>query len=97
MADPTTGTVTYIKVNNAVEQGQDLGAFGFLEPGETNAEMVFVWWSVEVGTPATAADWILRNAQIALLRDALVNKLAITVTRDPSTGFVQTLQLGAAP
>jgi hypothetical protein len=94
MADKT-GLVSYLKINNAADTGSDFALVGFVENGQTNAEVVFVWFSPAESDSPTAADWILRNAQLALLRDAVVNKLTVILYTDDATGFVRSVQLGA--
>lgn len=90
----TTGTVGYLKVNNQADAGVDFTLFGLLPTGSTTAELFFLWWTPAEQNPATAADWILRNAQISLLRDAFINNLPVIVTHDDNSVFVTSLQIG---
>ena len=93
MAD-TTGTVAFLKVNNQADTGTDFALFGLVPTGNTNAEIFFLWYAPAEAQPTTAADWILRNAQISLLRDAFVNKLPVVVFHDTSSAFVRSIQIG---
>ena len=94
MADKT-GLVSYLKVNNTADTGSDFALVGFVENGQTNAEIVFVWFTPADRESPTAAEWILRNAQLAMLRDAVINKLAVILYTDDNTGFIRSVQLGA--
>jgi hypothetical protein len=94
MATETIGTVAYLKVNNQADAGVDFTLFGLLPTGGTNAEIFFVWWTPAERDPATAADWILRNAQISLLRDAFIDKLPVIVFHDDNSAFVTSVQIG---
>ena len=94
MAD-TIGTVQYIKVNNQAAEGQDFCFFGLLPQGGTLTELFILWWALSSGTPSpTAADWVLRNVNMWMLRDAFLNKLTITVTTDDVSALVTKIQLG---
>lgn len=94
MADKT-GLVSYLKVNNTADTGSDFALVGFVENGQTNAEIVFVWFTPADANPPTAAEWILRNAQLSLLRDAVINKTPVVLYTDDASGFIRSVQLGA--
>ncbi|OXC73401.1 hypothetical protein [Caballeronia sordidicola] len=85
-----SGTVTYVKVSNATVD-LNFCLFGLLG-NSGQAENIYLW--VETDEVDTAAQWILRNAQLALLRDAFVNKLLIVATIDDTTSVVTSIQLG---
>jgi hypothetical protein len=92
----TTGIVTYIKINKEAGEGQDLCFFGLLPPGGTQAELFILWWALSSGAPTpTAADWVLRNACMGLLRDSLLHNVPITVATDDVSALVVKVQLGA--
>jgi hypothetical protein len=91
----TTGVVTYIKINKDAAGGQDLCFFGLLPQGGTQAELFILWWALSSGAPTpTAADWVLRNVCIGMLRDSLVNKIPVTVATDDVSALVVKVQLG---
>jgi hypothetical protein len=91
----TTGVVTYIKVNKQAAEGQDLCFFGLLPQGATQAELFILWWALSSGAPApTAADWVLRNACMGMLRDSLLHNIPVTVATDDVGALVVKVQLG---
>jgi hypothetical protein len=91
----TTGTLTYIKVNKQAGEGEDFCFFGLTPTGAKQAEVFILWWALASGVPTpTAADWVLRNATLLLLRDALLNKMPVTVSTDDVSAIVATVQLG---
>jgi hypothetical protein len=91
----TTGKISYIKVNKQADEGEDFCFFGLTPTGTAQAELFILWWALASGVPAaTAADWVLRNATMWMLRDALLNNLAVTVSTDDVNAIVATVQLG---
>lgn len=91
----TTGTLSYIKVNKQAAEGEDFCFFGLTPAGGTRAELFILWWALSSGQPSpTAADWVVRNATMWMLRDALLNKLPVTVTTDDVSAIVTVVQLG---
>jgi hypothetical protein len=91
----TTGVVTYIKINKQASEGQDLCFFGLRPTGSTRAELFILWWALSSGQPTpTAADWVLRNVCIGMLRDSFINRIPITVATDDVSALVVKVQLG---
>ena len=88
------GTLAYVKVNNDPASGENFCLFGLIQ-SNGSTEHIFLWFAPAGAPQPTATDWILRNAQIALLRDAFVNKLPVLVFTDTSSQ-VTSIQLGAA-
>lgn len=94
MAD-TTGMVTYIKINQLAGQGADLCFFGLQPQGAQQAELFILWWALSaVDRQPTAADWVLRNACVGMLRDSLVHQIPVTVATDDVSAKVTKVQLG---
>jgi len=95
----TTGPVNWLKVNKDVANDADFGLFELtIGVGEhAFKEMFFVWFSLAdpADSPPTATDWIARNMHIAMLRDAMAQKLPVTVTHEPNSNFYTSLQLGS--
>jgi len=93
----TTGTVTYVKVNKEASAGGDFGFFG-LQPSDGSSEMLFIiWWTITERETATVVDWIARNMHVAMLRDALVQRLNVIVFHDddPTSHTYRSLQVQA--
>jgi len=91
----TTGTIAYIKVNKDASNGNDFCFFGLTPNGGTKAELFILWWALGSGqSNPTAADWVLRNATMWMLRDAFLNKTPVTVTTDDVSALVTVVQLG---
>ena len=93
----TTGTINWLKVNKEATAGSDLGLFSLQPAGGGAEELFFVWFSLSDSTPPLATDWIARNMHVAMLRDALIQKLQVIVTHDDASNFYSSLQLQAAP
>jgi hypothetical protein len=87
------GKLAYVKVNNNPASGSNFCLFGLVQSNGAT-EHIFLWLSTASDQP-TAVDWVLRNAQIALLRDAIVHKLTVVVFTDDITLQVTSIQLGA--
>jgi hypothetical protein len=90
-----TGTVAYVKVNNDDQYDQNFGFVGLVPTGETASTLYIVWWNIEADESSpTAADWVLRNMQVSLLRDAYINKSPVTLTYTDGTVNVTSVQIG---
>jgi hypothetical protein len=87
-----SGTISYVKVNSGSTANFCLFGFVGQDGGTDN---IFLWFTTTTTEQPTAADWICRNAQVALLRDAYVNKLPVVVFMDDTTSEVTSIQLGA--
>ena len=95
MAD-TTGVVTYIKINKQAGEGSDLCFFGLKAEGSTQSELFILWWALSSAQPPpTAADWVLRNLCVGMLRDSFLRGLPITVATDDVSAIVTKVQLGS--
>jgi hypothetical protein len=81
----TSGTVTGIKIS------QDLCFFEFAPAAGGPAETLILWASPP---PITAAQWILNNAILPILRDAFANNTTITVGTDTNSAIVTQVRLG---
>jgi hypothetical protein len=81
----TSGTVTGIKIS------QELCFFEFAPAAGGPAEMLILW---EAAPPITAAQWILNNAILPILRDSLANHTTITVVTDTNSAIVTQVRLG---
>ncbi|WP_233889637.1 hypothetical protein [Paraburkholderia flagellata] len=93
MPEEDIGTVAYVKVLNHPALGTAC-EFG-LVPSSGPIEHLILWMdSPGVSPVPTEADWILRNAQVALLRDAFVSKLQVEIFR-AADGSVVSVSLGA--
>ncbi len=86
-----TGTVKFIKIHKPPAGGQDLCFFGLVPTGGNQAEQLILWSS---GPPITAAEWIVNNAILLILRDAFANQTSITVTTNANSAIVTGVQLG---
>lgn len=93
----TTGTINWVKVNKQATDGGDFGLFSLQPDGGGNEELFFIWFSATDRTPPTATDWIARNMHVAMLRDALVQKLKVVIFHDDASNFYTSLQVLAAP
>jgi hypothetical protein len=93
----TTGTINWVKVNKEATAGADFGLFSLQPDGGGSEELFFIWFSLADRTPPTATDWIARNMHVAMLRDALVQKLKVTVFHEDASNFYRSLELEAAP
>jgi hypothetical protein len=90
-----SGTVTWLKVNNDDEVGQNFGFVGLVPTGDTASTLYILWWNlVSVESTPTAADWVLRNMHVSVLRDAYLNKSPVTLTFDDGTVNVTSVQIG---
>jgi len=87
----TIGTVKFIKILKPPAGGQDLCFFGLVPTGGGQAEQLILWNS---GSPITAAQWILNNALLLILRDAHANQTPITVTTNDNSALVTGVLLG---
>lgn len=91
MAD-TTGTVRFLKVNRVGD-----AAFFQVAPSDGSADHFFwLWWDYVDSDPAIAQDWVARNMMVAMLRDAIVNDLEVTVSHDSTGSECTQLQLHSA-
>jgi hypothetical protein len=89
----TTGTVSFLKINNT--PGSDFGLVA-VKPTGGNDELFFVWWTPLDRTPATAPEWLTRSMQVSLLREACAQKLNVTIFHGDSSGIVTSVQLNGA-
>ena len=60
-----------------------LGGGDLPSAGSTRA--VFILWSESVAVFTPPAQWIARTSALSLLRDALINKLTVTITTPTAT------------
>jgi hypothetical protein len=89
----TTGTVTAIQV---VQDGStDFAKITLVESSSGQSEQ-FVLWGAPVGTPTPFSVWIARSHAVSLVRDALVNKLAVTVLHDDTSALIKRVTLQSA-
>ncbi|HUO08657.1 MAG TPA: hypothetical protein VM008_10185 [Phycisphaerae bacterium] len=97
MSVDVTGKVSFLKINPSLYDGDDSCLFGVIPTGTTYVDVFAVWWGQNLNQqpPPTAADWVLRTVQIAMIRDALVNKLDVVVTYEPPANTFLTLRLKA--
>ncbi|MCP3712699.1 hypothetical protein M3I54_38325 [Paraburkholderia sp. CNPSo 3274] len=92
MPEEDIGTVAYVKLLNYASLGTAC-EFG-LVPSSGPIEHIILWMDSPGVSPLPAeADWVLRNAQVALLRDAFVNKLQVEIFR-AADGTVVSVSLG---
>jgi hypothetical protein len=89
----STGTVINLKV---WQDGSIDFAFFYLKDSVSGESELFTLWAGDVGTPTPFSVWIERSMVVSMLRDALVNKLQVTVAHGTSSGIVQYVQLLAA-
>ena len=92
----TIGTINWLKINKDVADGADFGMFSVQPNDGSSAELFFIWFSASDRTPPTATDWIARNMHVAMLRDAIIQKLSVIVSHDEASNFYTSLQLPAA-
>jgi hypothetical protein len=86
----TTGTVSYIKVGKPPAGGQDYCFFGFVPAGQSQAETLILW----SGPGITAAEWVVNNMTLQILRDAFASQAPITVTTGENSATVTGIQVG---
>jgi hypothetical protein len=86
----TKGTVRNLKIR---QDGVVDTAFFELMDSQTNLPEMFLLWDAEVGQPTPFSVWIARSLVVSLLRDALVNKLKVTVQHDDAGSVVQFVNL----
>jgi hypothetical protein len=87
----TSGTVTEIKVNNSV--GSDYAFFSVAVEGGRGVEYFYLWSTVGLQESPTVTQRLLWTTQLALLRDALTNKLPVLIVHDDTSAFVQVLAI----
>lgn len=87
----TVGTVSYIKVNKPPSGSSDYCFFGLVPVGGTQAELFILWSSPP---PITAAQWVVNNATLLMLREAFTNKTPVTVFTQGNSAIVGYLQVG---
>ncbi len=93
----TSGLLTFVKISDEVQQGFDYAMFGVRE--ESGYETIFaLWWGHFYGGPrATAPDWIIRAAELAMLREALSKKLQVTVTHEYTSNVPTVVKVHSPP
>jgi len=86
MMATVTGTVASINVlpNSGGTPASTWAKVNVLPQGSTTQE-TFVLWSESVAVFTPPAQWIARTSALSLLRDALLNKLTVTVTTPTAT------------
>jgi len=86
MMATVTGTVASINVlpNSGGTPASTWAKVNLLPQGSTTQE-TFVLWSESVAVFTPPAQWIARTSALSLLRDALLNKLTVTVTTPTAT------------
>ena len=89
----STGTVTDIKLT--LNGSLDLVQVTLLDSHSGQTE-VFVLWGATVGTLTPFSEWIARSLAMSIVRDALVNKLTVTIYHDDTSSLIQQLHLQAA-
>jgi hypothetical protein len=90
-----TGTVVSIKVIQApiLTLVQHM-AVVVLKDANGQVETFFLWLDHGLQPVITpAVNWLERNINLALLREALLNKLQVTVFSDPSSGNINAVEL----
>jgi hypothetical protein len=90
-----TGTVTSIKVIQApiLTLVQHMAVI-VLKEANGQTETFFLWLDSGLAPVITpAVNWLERNVNLSLLREALVNNLQVTVFTDPSSGNINAVQL----
>jgi hypothetical protein len=94
----TRGKVAFLKVSLGASEGSD-GAFFQVKPesGSGPGDFFWVWWTQADTYFPTAADWITRNMVVAMLRDALAQKLTVVVSHAELSGECTQLTVEAAP
>lgn len=88
----TIGTVRNLKIR---QDGVRDTAFFELTDNQTNLGETFMLWDAEVGQPTPFSVWIARSLVVSLLKDALVNKLKVTVIHDDASSTAQFVNLTA--
>jgi hypothetical protein len=94
----TSGHLTFVKVSDGVQGGINFAQFGLLNdvgvkpPPPPPKEMVF-----EFGPSSGGPDWIIHAAELAMLREALVRKLVVTVTHNPASNLPLVVKVMAPP
>jgi hypothetical protein len=89
----STGTVIELKI---WQDGTIDLAFVTLKDSVSGQSEQFTLWASDTGTPTPFSVWIERSMVVSMLRDALVNKLQVSVTHGTSSGILQYVQLLAA-
>jgi hypothetical protein len=88
-----TGTVTDLKVR---QDGLiDLATVTILDNADNVSEL-FILWAGDVGQPTPFSVWIERSMVISMLKDALVNKLNVSLTHEDTSTLIQYIDLLAA-
>jgi hypothetical protein len=80
----TVGTVEWVKASDA------LGTVAVRPDGGGNLEVFIIWWVGEPGDP-TALGHLVDSMQLSLLRDALVQRLRVTVVHDDNSAYLLSL------
>jgi hypothetical protein len=94
----TSGHLTFVKVGDGVQSSINFAQFGLLNdvgvkpPPPPPKEIVFGF-----GPSSGGPDWIIHAAELAMLREALVRKLVVTVTHEPNSNIPMVVKVMAPP
>jgi hypothetical protein len=93
----TRGKVSFLKVTLGANQQAD-GTFFTVVPenGSGGGDLFWVWWSEADDYFPTAPDWIKRNMVVAMLRDAVAQKLTVVVSHEELSSECAQLEVEAA-
>jgi hypothetical protein len=86
----SVGTIRELKVE---QDGILNQATLTLLDSKTNTPELFTLWFEDVGVPTPFSVWIARSLVVSMLKDALVNKLNVSLTHDDASSVVQSVDL----
>jgi hypothetical protein len=86
----STGTVTDLKVR--LDGVIDLAMVTLLD-SETQVPEQFVLWFGRIGKFTPFSVWIARSLVVSMLKDALVNKLSVSLTHEDTSSLIDFVEL----
>ncbi len=90
-----TGTVASINVeSNSGGSPVSTWACVAVVPQGTTTQETFILWAEAVTVFTPPGQWIARSSALSLLRDALINKLTVTITTpSPTSSLIETVSV----
>jgi hypothetical protein len=91
----TIGTVIDIQVNQATQGDQFTWAGFTLKDNSNQIEYFMLWQGTAYGSPpGTAQDWMIRSMSLSLLREALAQKLTVSIFHEDTSSIAGLVELG---
>jgi hypothetical protein len=91
----TTGNVGFVKVNAIADSNFGMAQVLDQSTQPATPELFFVWFTPAERRVPTGPEWLLRAAQVSLLRDALTSNKTVTIFHDDASPFIRSLQINS--